>query len=33
MAWIKVEHEADAAGELREAYRQVASARGRVANI
>ena len=33
MAWIRITDEAEAAGELREAYRQVAAARGRVANI
>lgn len=33
MAWILVEHEADAGDELREAYSRVTSARGRVANI
>ncbi len=33
MAWIRVEDEPDADGELREAYLRLASARGRVANI
>ena len=33
MAWIRVTDEADAAGELKEAYARVASARGTVANI
>lgn len=33
MAWIRVQHEPEADGELREAYERVASARGRVANI
>lgn len=33
MAWIRVQHEPDADGELREAYERVASARGRIANI
>lgn len=33
MAWIKVIDEADATEELTGAYRRVAAARGRVANI
>lgn len=33
IAWIKVVEEAEAGGELRQAYEQVGAARGRVANI
>lgn len=33
MPWIRVIHEPEAEGELREAYGRVASARGRVADI
>lgn len=33
IAWIKVIDEAEAGGELRQAYEQVGAARGRVANI
>jgi uncharacterized peroxidase-related enzyme len=33
MAWIRITDEAKATGELKEAYGQVAAARGHVANI
>lgn len=33
MAWIEVVDEAESDGRLREAYREVGDARGRVANI